>query len=54
LGFERENLEAAKTKTQADKMNAMNEVSNIALAKMSQEANILMADMSGMVLRRGV
>jgi hypothetical protein len=34
--------------TQADMMKSMNQASHIALAKMMQEAKILMADMSGM------
>jgi hypothetical protein len=35
IGLEREKVEAAKMESQADKMKAMNEVSNIALAKMT-------------------
>ena len=48
IGLEREKVEAAKMEAQAGMMKAMNEASNIALAKMTQEAKILMADMLNM------
>jgi hypothetical protein len=35
IGLEREKVEAVKMESQTDKMKAMNEVSNIALAKMT-------------------
>jgi hypothetical protein len=41
-------VEAAKIESQAGMMNAMNEALHIALAKMKQEAKILMADLSDM------
>jgi hypothetical protein len=40
-------MEASKMEAQANMMNTMNEASSIALAKMMQEAKILMADISG-------
>jgi hypothetical protein len=46
IGLKREKVEAAKMKTQAGMMKAMDETSNIALVKMTQEAKILMENMS--------
>jgi hypothetical protein len=48
LGLEREKVEATKMEAQAGMMKAMNETSNIALTKISQEAKILMTDMPSM------
>jgi hypothetical protein len=48
LGLEREKVEATKMEAQAGMMKVMNETSNIALTKISQEAKILMTDMSSM------
>jgi hypothetical protein len=48
LGLEREKVEATKMEAQAGTMKAMNETSNIALTKISQESKILMTDMSSM------
>jgi hypothetical protein len=42
LGLKREKVEAVKMETQADMMQSMNQASHIALAKMTQEAKILM------------
>jgi hypothetical protein len=41
-------VEAAKLKAQAIMLKAMNESNNVALAKMKEEAKILMTDMSTM------
>jgi hypothetical protein len=46
LMLEREKVEATKLKDQATMRKAMNESTNIVLAKMKEEANILQADMS--------
>jgi hypothetical protein len=48
LGLEREKVEATKMEAQAGMMKVMNETSNIALTKISQEAKILMTDMPSM------
>jgi hypothetical protein len=48
IGLEREKVEAAKIEAQAGMVKSMNEAANIVLAKMTQEVNILMADMSTM------
>jgi hypothetical protein len=46
----REKVEAAKLEAQATMVKAMNESSNVALAKVKYEAKILMEDMSTMDL----
>jgi hypothetical protein len=46
IGPEREKVEAAKMEAQAGMMKAMNETSNIALSKMTQQAKILMENLS--------
>jgi hypothetical protein len=48
IGLDNEKVEAAKMEAHASMMKAMNEASTIALAKITQEAKILMADMSNM------
>jgi hypothetical protein len=48
LKLEREKVEAAKLEAQATMLKAINESSNVALAKMNEEEKILQADMSTM------
>jgi hypothetical protein len=48
IGLEREKVEATKMEAQDGVMKAMNEATQLLLAKMTQESKILMADMASM------
>jgi hypothetical protein len=46
IGLEREKVEATKMEAQVGVMKAMNEATQLSLAKLTQESKILMADVA--------